>query len=76
MEHRFGHTDCRNELSVPTRHIFTTFGSKDLLEPTWRLYAVAVKNAEFTVFTQHINEIVQTEQKKYPTLVEVIDSCC
>ncbi len=53
----------------------TLFGRRELLEPTCRLYGLAVEDAEFTVFIQHFNRKMQTEKQRYPTLVEVLDSC-
>ncbi len=53
----------------------TLFDRRELLEPTCRLYGLAVEGAEFTVFIQHFNLKMQTEKQRYPTLVEVLDSC-
>ncbi len=53
----------------------TLFGRRELLEPTCRLYGLAVEDAEFTVFIQHFNRKMQTEKQRYSTLVEVLDNC-
>ncbi len=49
----------------------TLFGRRELLKPTCRLYGLAVEDAEFTVFIRKM----QIEKHRYPTLVEVLDSC-
>lgn len=52
----------------------TIFGSRELLEPTCRLLWPSCWDAEYTVFIQHFNRKMQTEQKNYPTVMEVLDS--
>ncbi len=44
----------------------TLFGRRELLEPKCRLYGLAVEDAEFTVFIQHLNRKMQTEKQRYP----------